>query len=557
MNLLPMDPSVELVRRVSSFTQKTYTEEDLRKGLPPLWTSFQVEESKKDKRVIRPDDIVIKVAKINNLRPDARICNVENYQYLQELKDVYANRNANKARKFLYPFEKVGYGLFVSRAGMKLANIDAIYNVTSTFGGLLSLRSNFRFNFGDVAAGPGGFTEYIQMRNMGAMGTGMTLKMDVTGKEANRNWNLNVIDRNRFYIEDGDDGTGNLYTQWRVFVRKVRGSYPQGIDLITGDGGFEIESDDPTDTDYSRQEFLSSRLLAAQIMIAISCLRDGGSTVIKIFDSVTSVSSSYLYLMSLLFEEFSLFKPLMSRPGNGERYIIGKNFRSKRSDLGPEWADTASIIQNKFENILDAYSNTDSIVSIFSDKLGTIVETKERGNQLLPYIGSEDFMEWLYKINTISIDLQINFAEAMKAYLDGTKMENLANDFDLRKCLIIWNLPDTPPFVNPKEYLETQRNLDSKQDQTTQWDPRKQVPRETFVSRGRGRPTEQRSRDTRSPKKVSIPKQRSRDTTDYREEQSNLSPKRDSYGTDEGRQLSPRGPNITTIDKFRKQAAFM
>ncbi len=60
-------------------------------------------------------------------------------------------------------FERVSRGPFLSRAAMKMANLDTILNFELTQpkspDGLPSIGPNSLFYFADVCAGPGGFTE--------------------------------------------------------------------------------------------------------------------------------------------------------------------------------------------------------------------------------------------------------------------------------------------------------------------------------------------------------------------------------------------------------------
>ena len=57
----------------------------------------------------------------------------------------------SQARSKSNPFERIGHGVFMHRAAMKLAAMDADFGLTATKG------SN-QFKFLDICGGPGGFS---------------------------------------------------------------------------------------------------------------------------------------------------------------------------------------------------------------------------------------------------------------------------------------------------------------------------------------------------------------------------------------------------------------
>ena len=149
------------------------------------------------------------------------------------------------ARNITNPFENIGNSIFMNRASVKIANIDAIFNFTQRKGGLLgpqevgpldpsipmselleiesltpsgkntNLDRKLGYNFYDIASAPGGFSEYIQYRFPISYGWGMSLR---EGLE----WNREKIDMERFNILWGNDDTGNLYTNADWFSEQVR-----------------------------------------------------------------------------------------------------------------------------------------------------------------------------------------------------------------------------------------------------------------------------------------------------------------------------------------------
>lgn len=87
--------------------------------------------------------------------------------------------------------------------------------------------------------------------------------------------------------------------------------------LVTGDGGFEI----PNYLRYE-QETLNDALLAAQLHQAQRALRPGGSMVIKMFSCFEPATCRLLADVSTQFDQMYLLKPMASRIGNTEKYLV-------------------------------------------------------------------------------------------------------------------------------------------------------------------------------------------------------------------------------------------
>ena len=164
--------------------------------------------------------------------------------------------------------------------------------------------------------------------------------------EAFLNENMNVE------IETGKDGTGNILNIDNFIYCKTK--YASSMDLVTGDGGFDISMDL-----YSRgfelghseggvslkmvgdirpskesnvlkglnnQEMNISRLIFAQIAYALCLQKKGGSFVLKIFDCFMNSTIDLLYLLSSFYEKVYITKPQTSRYANSEKYVVCKNF---------------------------------------------------------------------------------------------------------------------------------------------------------------------------------------------------------------------------------------
>lgn len=405
-----MDPTFALCRidPGGSFVARKHSTEELNAMLPVAYQSDLPQP-----RGTLPGNVVpnIVTGDASNL-PPALVFNPDQYRELQRAKDIFGDTRYLQntyLRTVTNPFEGVGRSIFMNRAAVKLANIDAVFDVTGHQTGMVVMQVPGKFTFCDVAAGPGAFTQYIQYRRPDSYGWGMTLKGPLDWKVG-----PDGVDPTRFETIYGPSqaDNGDLYQHWKFFSDYVRQTQVDGVDLVTGDGGFDVDDKDG----FERQEFLSSRLFLCQILVALSVLRNGGSFVCKVFDTVTELSGQLVYLLSLCFDAVVFFKPASSRPANAERYIIAKGARSIQ--------DRRAVI-DLLDRANQAYREGVNVLSIFP-------------TQSLP----DTFVRWLAENNQLSIDRQNRLVDEITAHLNGQATDPI--EYNLDKALLAWNLPDNP-----------------------------------------------------------------------------------------------------------------
>lgn len=339
--------------------------------------------------------------------PPPRYSDPKRYGVLQTVKDAFEAEGFIQARDATNPFELIGRSIFINRAAVKLANIDAVHHVTNEMFTFDRKQSDSPFTFCDVAAGPGGFTQYLQYRYPLSTGYGMTLRHEKL------DWSTRFLDMSRFTPFYGTDNTGNLYTNWDQFINYVHSRQPEGVDLVTADGGFDLE-DDMDKTLLHRQEFLSSRLLLTQALIGIRCTKIGGNFVVKVFDTVTDLSAQIIFALAQCFDQITIFKPVSSRPANAERYVICISRKPQTTHYF-----------NLLANAARSYTDTLYLDNLFLEPL------------------PNRYHQWLTQLNIESVDRQLHAAQNILLFLRGS--QPTIPQYDIDKFLIIWNLPDTPP----------------------------------------------------------------------------------------------------------------
>ena len=139
-------------------------------------------------------------------------------------------------------------------------------------------------------------------------------------------------------IERGQSGNGDMLEpdNLRDCFENHRGS----ADLVTADGGFDFT------TDFNHQEVMSLKLMFAQIAYAIATQKQGGSFVIKVFDTVKDASIDILFILASVYEQIFFIKPHTSRQANSERYVVCKNF---------QLADSKNLVISMY-HVIQAFS---------------------------------------------------------------------------------------------------------------------------------------------------------------------------------------------------------
>lgn len=383
------------------------------------------------------------------IEDETEFCTEDLLHTLLRCKTVFDNlegEEMRRARTRSNPYEMIRGGIFLNRAAMKMSNIDHCFdnmftNPKDSQGKPLTKdREGELLYFGDVCAGPGGFSEYILWkRRWHAKGFGMTLKGPCDFKLEDFFAAPSELFE-PYYGEGGVDGDGDItrpenMTAFRNFV--LESTEKRGLHFLMADGGFSVEGQE------NIQEILSKQLLLCQFLTAISTLRTGGHFVCKTFDLFTPFSVGLVYLLYLCFDRISLFKPVTSRPANSERYVVCRGLKPG-SDAVREYMFRVNLKLNQLRN-----TDTDvtDVVPLSIIKEDT------------------DFYQFMVNSNESLCAVQIKALAKIHAYVvDPTLSE--PRQADIRKeCLKLWGVPDkarvTPASSDPKsKFYELVKNSD-------------------------------------------------------------------------------------------------
>lgn len=337
--------------------------------------------------------------------------------------DQLEGEEMRRARTRSNPYETIRGAFFLNRAAMKMANMDAVLDFIFTnprhSDGRPVVGPNELLYFGDICAGPGGFSEYVLWRLKGeCKGFGLTLKGPCDFKL--EDFFAGPVEMfEPHYGVGGLEGDGDIFRpdNQEAFIKFVHDNTDgQGVHFVMADGGFSVEGQE------NIQEILSKQLYLCQFLVGISILRTGGHFVCKLFDLFTPFSVGLVYLMYRIFDHVSIFKPVTSRPANSERYIVCKGMRN---DMDP-------VRQYMHELNLD-----------LNHYMGAT--STEDVNEIVPmsYLqNNEDFFEYMCVSNDSLGKLQIMNLRKIRAFTQNTNLYEHRQS-DVRKELLKkWKIED-------------------------------------------------------------------------------------------------------------------
>lgn len=250
-----------------------------------------------------------------------------NYQKLDATKckidtlDKISERNRRAAAKYLHEHELIKLickKQVISRAYFKL--YEMVY--------FEPMMSNEHLDCLFICEAPGGFIECVS---------------DIRRKRNLRTSYLSISKNNDIKYDRYLDSDCLLYGDLmdiNVINNTIKTSlkkFPNKLDLITADGGFDVKQ-------FNAQEIITSKLIFSEIILALSLQKTGGMFVIKMFDMFTHNSIIYHLILSTLYDTVKIIKPCSSRNCNSERYLVCYNFHG----ISPEFLRTLTESYSKY-----------------------------------------------------------------------------------------------------------------------------------------------------------------------------------------------------------------
>jgi 23S rRNA U2552 (ribose-2'-O)-methylase RlmE/FtsJ len=180
-----------------------------------------------------------------------------------------------------------------------------------------------------ICEGPGGFIEafYYMCRDKNRIiqsTHAMTLKSTHTIIPGWRRATQFLQKHPQIQLLYGPTKTGNIYEPCNQ-DECVTAAGPGGAHLVTSDGGFDFSDD------FHAQEKTILRLLVSSSLILLRAVAVEGDIVLKMFDCNSSATRDLITILASCFHNWTLYKPVTSRPCNSEWYFIGKSALRNRA----------------------------------------------------------------------------------------------------------------------------------------------------------------------------------------------------------------------------------
>ena len=162
-----------------------------------------------------------------------------------------------------------------------------------------------------------------------------------TGNLLEDKYNMYKKYPNRWLMNNEFDGNVNDIKNQKYWEKKLNNT----VTLYTSDLGFETGEDG----DYTKQEYSHVQPNVGQILAGLLTLKKGGSLVTKQYTFFDPLNISIYAVLTNLFKEVYISKPITSRPPNSETYIVATGFLGPFKE-GSTGDKLIKLIENKIAN---------------------------------------------------------------------------------------------------------------------------------------------------------------------------------------------------------------
>ncbi len=134
------------------------------------------------------------------------------------------------------------------------------------------------------------------------------------------NYAINVF-RTKFNISSTKD------KYYDIELSKNKDKIKSTCNLIIADSGPDLGHND------LHQEQNAYTLILDEIIMALNNQELKGNFILKIFDSFTTLTIKFVYILSSFYDEVYVYKPYFSRQSDSEKYIICKGFKNNNNNI--------------------------------------------------------------------------------------------------------------------------------------------------------------------------------------------------------------------------------
>ncbi|KAI0628182.1 hypothetical protein C8Q77DRAFT_1068440 [Trametes polyzona] len=196
-----------------------------------------------------------------------------------------------------------------------MGELDRAIQFIPTFG---------EFEFLDVGCSPGGFSAGVLEKNDRASGVGISLPPSQGGYES-------ALERRFFGRYKLIEQDIVLYDLHKTLLEEAENPFPNDLRarfrLVILDGhalpSYALEGGTPRELKIAQATFRDS-LLIAQVIISLLAVRHGGTVTIRLSHIECFPAAHLVYLLDVMSNDLSLYKPKVMHSNRGTFYAIAK-----------------------------------------------------------------------------------------------------------------------------------------------------------------------------------------------------------------------------------------
>ncbi|UOT91767.1 Methyltransferase [Aratus pisonii nudivirus] len=279
------------------------------------------------------------------------------------------------------------YSKLVRQYSSTLLNVCSLklLNINYTFDNIIGKSMKYDTLYADLCSAPGGFTYLLQSIFCNCKVTGFLTSMPPI--ESYLEYDPYIRDQNncnfRLNVLYGDIRNQNFRIQFANHIGFK-------VAFVLADGGVDFKGQE------NFQEYIMRDLCLAQMLMGMMILKPSGFMICKYFDTFSKYMLSVLFLLKSVFKGMIVCKPVSSKAGNAEKYILFKDYQPN-----------ADLVEY-FERILNLDKSE-------RDKINNLVKIED----------NHEFYNSMMKINK---NLVINQNSALQKYLGKIKIEDMKSD---------------------------------------------------------------------------------------------------------------------------------
>lgn len=141
-------------------------------------------------------------------------------------------------------------------------------------------------------------------------------------------------------MNENNNGDVTSWDNQKNFANRLGGT----VDLYTSDLGFDVSED------YNKQEELHAHANLGQIITGLLVLKKGGTMITKQYSYFEPFTISLMGVMTRLFDKVEICKPMFSKSGNSETYLVCIGYNGYDGDFGKEGVTVQRLLLERLKN---------------------------------------------------------------------------------------------------------------------------------------------------------------------------------------------------------------